>query len=120
MMTVMAKHDNLVPNESTIPLINAVSSTDKEMVAFPTGHIGLFVGSKSHTEGWPKVMDWIAARSSIEEKKQAEPGLKGTDQGIIHHNVDRTFKKASRSRRTTGPGKGAGIRSNKGKKKGIQ
>ena len=57
MMTVMAKHDNLVPNESTIPLINAVSSTDKEMVAFPTGHIGLFVGSKSHTEGWPKVMD---------------------------------------------------------------
>ncbi len=79
LMTVMAKYDNLVPNESTIPLMDAVSSTDKDMVVFPTGHIGLFVGDRSHTEGWPRVIDWISARSSLELKTPTESGQNTLD-----------------------------------------
>lgn len=102
MMTVMAKYDHLVPNEATVPLMNAVSSTDKDMAVFPTGHIGLFVGNKSHTEGWPKVIDWITARSSLREESKVKSGLKEKRQGKEASKPARASKTGSRSRQGVG------------------
>lgn len=48
LLNVMAEFDHLVPNDASTPLNDAVSSTDKEILKFPTGHIGIFVGSKNH------------------------------------------------------------------------
>ena len=63
LLNIMAQFDHLVPNESSKPLTEAVSSTDKESVVFPTGHIGMFVGSKSQNEVCPKIEQWLKPRS---------------------------------------------------------
>jgi polyhydroxyalkanoate synthase len=63
LLNVMAKFDHLVPNEASKPLNDAVSSSDKEMLVFPTGHIGIFVGSKSQKEVCPKITEWLKPRS---------------------------------------------------------
>lgn len=68
LLNVMAEFDHLVPNEASIPLNNAVSSKDKEMMIFSTGHIGIFVGSKSQKEVVPKIAEWLKPRSTQEVK----------------------------------------------------
>jgi len=65
LLNVMAEFDHLVPNEASIPLNDAVSSKDKEMLIFSTGHIGIFVGSKSQKEVVPKIADWLKPRSAM-------------------------------------------------------
>src|SRR3989304_1358872 len=47
LLNVMAEFDHLVPNDASKPLTEAVSSSDKETLVFPTGHIGILVGVKS-------------------------------------------------------------------------
>lgn len=68
-LNIMAEFDHLVPNESSIPLTEAVSSTDKESMVFPTGHIGMFVGSKSQNEVCPKIAQWLKPRSNAQKDK---------------------------------------------------
>lgn len=79
LLNVMAEFDHLVPNEASIPLNDAVSSKDKEMLIFSTGHIGIFVGSKSQKEVVPKVAEWLKPRSTPEGeplKTRIEPKRK--------------------------------------------
>lgn len=66
LLNVMAEFDHLVPNDASKPLTDAVSSSDKETFVFPTGHIGIFVGSKSQKEVCPKIADWLKPRSKLE------------------------------------------------------
>ena len=66
-LNIMAEFDHLVPNESSLPLTKAISSTDKESMVFPTGHIGMFVGSKSQNEVCPKIAQWLKPRSKKDE-----------------------------------------------------
>lgn len=63
LLNIMAKFDHLVPNDASKPLNDAVSSQDKEMLIFSTGHIGIFVGSKSQKEVCPKIAEWLKPRS---------------------------------------------------------
>lgn len=63
LLNIMAEFDHLVPNEESKPLLGAVSSTDKEETVFPTGHIGIFVGSKSQKNVCPKIAEWLKPRS---------------------------------------------------------
>ncbi len=63
LLNIMAKYDHLVSNDQSIPLNDAVSSTDKELLIFPTGHVGIFVGSKSQKEVCPKIAEWLKLRS---------------------------------------------------------
>ncbi|HEY9206372.1 MAG TPA: class III poly(R)-hydroxyalkanoic acid synthase subunit PhaC [Candidatus Methanoperedens sp.] len=84
LLNVMAQFDHLVPNESTIPLTEAVSSADKETLIFPTGHIGIFVGSKSQNEVCPKIAHWLKSRSFPDEP--------GTDNPEKRNNVKKKRK----------------------------
>jgi len=65
LLNVMAEFDHLVPNDSSKPLSDAVSSSDRETLVFPTGHIGIFVGSKSQKEVCPKIAAWLKPRSVL-------------------------------------------------------
>lgn len=69
LLNVMAEFDHLVPNEASKPLNDAVSSQDKETVVFSTGHIGIFVGSKSQKEVCPRITEWLKPRSLIDATK---------------------------------------------------
>ncbi|HEX7627820.1 MAG TPA: class III poly(R)-hydroxyalkanoic acid synthase subunit PhaC [Candidatus Methanoperedens sp.] len=76
LLNIMAEFDHLVPNEASIPLNDAVSSKEKEMVVFPTGHIGIFVGSKSQKEVCPRISKWLTPRSGLDEKGGPEIKIK--------------------------------------------
>jgi len=62
LLNIIAQYDHLVSNDQSIPLNGTVSSTDKELLIFPTGHIGIFVGSKSQKDVCPKIAEWLKLR----------------------------------------------------------
>jgi len=62
-LAITADYDHIAPPESTKPVLEAISSTDKMAMTFPTGHIGVSVGSKPAYSLWPKVINWIKDRS---------------------------------------------------------
>jgi polyhydroxyalkanoate synthase len=62
-LNIYATEDNIIPNESTIAVNAKIGSKDKELYAFPGGHIGVFVGGRSQKELGPKVAKWVTDRS---------------------------------------------------------
>lgn len=61
-LNVYATDDNIIPNESTLPIMQAIGSKDKKEYPFPGGHIGVFVGGKSQKELAPAVAKWVIER----------------------------------------------------------
>ncbi|MBK8847991.1 MAG: class III poly(R)-hydroxyalkanoic acid synthase subunit PhaC [Bacteroidetes bacterium] len=61
-LNIYATEDNIIPNESTTVINNYIGSKDKELYAFPGGHIGVFVGAKSQKELAPKVASWVISK----------------------------------------------------------
>jgi polyhydroxyalkanoate synthase len=62
-LNLMASADHLVPCSQSAGFNDLISSEDKDSITFETGHIGLAVGSRAHRELWPRVGDWLGARS---------------------------------------------------------
>lgn len=62
-LNVYATDDNIIPNESTKNVMDYIGSKDKQEYAFPGGHIGVFVGSRSQKELGPAVAKWVMERS---------------------------------------------------------
>lgn len=62
-LNIIAERDTQVPQAASAKLNELISSADKEMIVFPSGHIGLSVGGKAHKELWPKVGAWLKERS---------------------------------------------------------
>jgi polyhydroxyalkanoate synthase len=63
LLNIVAESDHLVSPESSKALNYAVSSKDKTLFIFPTGHIGLCASSFSQRNVWPKVGEWLMDRS---------------------------------------------------------
>ncbi|HQX43312.1 MAG: class III poly(R)-hydroxyalkanoic acid synthase subunit PhaC [Saprospiraceae bacterium] len=61
-LNVYATEDNIIPNESTVSVMDKIGSKDKQLYAFPGGHIGVFVGAKSQKELAPSVAKWVIER----------------------------------------------------------
>lgn len=68
-LNIYATDDNIIPNESTIAVNAKIGSKDKELYAFPGGHIGVFVGGRSQKELGPKVAKWVTERSKTLVRK---------------------------------------------------
>jgi polyhydroxyalkanoate synthase len=64
LLNIVADEDHLVSPECSVPLNDAVSSTDKRLMRFHTGHVGLIASSYSQNNVLPKVGQWLKARSS--------------------------------------------------------
>lgn len=62
-LNLMARKDDLVPCSQSAIFNDLVGSTDRQIMEFPAGHIGLAVGSKAQNELWPAACDWLAERS---------------------------------------------------------
>src|SRR3972149_10285596 len=75
LLNVMAEFDHLVPNDASKPLTEAVSSSDKKTLVFPTGHIGIFVGSTSQKEVCPRIAEWLKPRSHVDGTNEKKPDL---------------------------------------------
>jgi polyhydroxyalkanoate synthase subunit PhaC len=63
LLVVTAGADHIAPRESTVPLLDLVSSRDVTHLARDGGHIGLMAGSKAKTQIWPELAGWLAVRS---------------------------------------------------------
>jgi polyhydroxyalkanoate synthase len=62
-LNVYGTKDNLIPASSSIPLLQAVGSKDKEEASYPVGHAGIVASSLSQAEIAPKIAAWVKDRS---------------------------------------------------------
>ncbi len=62
-LDIVGTKDDLVPPSSSKSIIDAVGSTDKKLIEFPTGHVGLCINQTAHEKLWPEVGNWLAQRS---------------------------------------------------------
>jgi len=63
LLNIVAEEDHLVSPQSSVALNDAVSSSDKRVMHFHTGHVGLIASSYSQNNVLPKVGQWLKARS---------------------------------------------------------
>jgi polyhydroxyalkanoate synthase len=62
-LNIVGTRDDLVPPESCRTTTNVIPSKDKQIIEFPTGHVGLCISSDAHEKLWPKVGKWLVERS---------------------------------------------------------
>lgn len=60
---VLGAEDRYVPHDASLPFLDVVPSEDTEVFWFPTGHVGSLASPAAHDEGWPRVTEWLVARS---------------------------------------------------------
>jgi polyhydroxyalkanoate synthase len=63
LLNVVAQHDHIVPPAQSAALMPLVSSADQQLLAIPSGHVGLMGGSGARNRVWPAIADWLEARS---------------------------------------------------------
>ena len=61
-LNLLATKDDLVPPQQSEPFTRLVGSSDTKTIEFPSGHIGLAMGSKAQRDLWPQVTQWLAER----------------------------------------------------------
>ncbi len=64
LLNVIGDRDDIVNPRSSEPLPEMVSSTDKQNLHFPTGHMGAAVSSSALQKLWPQITAWLAARDN--------------------------------------------------------
>lgn len=62
-LNIVGTNDDLVPPDSSKYVMCEIPSSDKELIEYPTGHVGLCISKKAHEELWPQVVNWIGKRS---------------------------------------------------------
>ncbi len=62
-LNIFAEYDHLVPPACSREFTKHTGSKDTEIASFATGHIGIFVSSKSQKEICPRMSEWIIKRS---------------------------------------------------------
>jgi len=62
-LNIVGLNDDLVPPESSRYIMCDIPSKDKQLIEFPTGHVGLCISKKAHTTLWPEVARWLGKRS---------------------------------------------------------
>ena len=61
-LNIYAEHDTLVPPVSSKALQKHVGSKDVQELAYPVGHIGMFVSGKTQQTLAPRIAEWLNAR----------------------------------------------------------
>jgi poly[(R)-3-hydroxyalkanoate] polymerase subunit PhaC len=63
LLNVIALRDHICAPPASRALMPLVSSKDKELLEFDTGHIGLTTSRRSLGELWPRIADWMEQRA---------------------------------------------------------
>ena len=89
LLNIYGLYDHLVPPEACDRLTQAVGSKDVEDICLRTGHIGIYVSSKSQREFAPKIAAWLSERDAQRRRPRSAGNKKTTA---------RTAKKNTRAR----------------------
>jgi polyhydroxyalkanoate synthase len=63
LLTIAAEKDYICPPRSATVLNGLVASADKQVLELPGGHISVVAGRAAPEQLWPKLADWLIARS---------------------------------------------------------
>jgi polyhydroxyalkanoate synthase len=63
-MCIVFQHDNIVPLKNAAILVDKISSTDKELLSLPGGHVGAVVSRGAQKSLWPRMSAFWAKRDS--------------------------------------------------------
>jgi polyhydroxyalkanoate synthase len=66
-LNIYGKYDHLVPPAACDQTTSKIGSTDKEDLCLDTGHIGIYVSSKTQREFGPKIIRWLTERDEAPE-----------------------------------------------------
>lgn len=61
-LNIYAQQDHLVPPDASKPLGGLVGSDDYTELAFPGGHIGIYVSGRAQKEVTPAIGEWLSKR----------------------------------------------------------
>jgi polyhydroxyalkanoate synthase len=75
-LNIYGKYDHLVPPAACDQFIGKIGSKDKEDLCLDTGHIGIYVSSKTQKEFGPKIIRWLLERDGVVEKAPQKPAAK--------------------------------------------
>jgi polyhydroxyalkanoate synthase subunit PhaC len=77
LLNIYAQYDHLVPPGAAEKLTSVVGSTDTEDLCLDTGHIGIYVSSKTQKEFAPKIIQWLKDHEGrFEPEHQVSPSKK--------------------------------------------
>jgi len=62
-LNIFALQDHLVPPDASKALNGLTGSSDYTELAFPGGHIGIYVSGKAQKEVTPAIGNWLNARA---------------------------------------------------------
>jgi len=63
LLNIIADKDHIALPSQSKPIMNLVSSEDKEQIILPGGHVGLVVGRGATKNLWPALNKWLSTRS---------------------------------------------------------
>lgn len=63
LLHVMAQHDNIIPPEASLPLVELAGSADKQNLTLKGGHMSLVAGANARGRLWPQLEEWLAEKS---------------------------------------------------------
>lgn len=66
-LNIYGKYDHLVPPAACDQTTSKIGSTDKEDLCLDTGHIGIYVSSKTQRQFGPKIIRWLTERDEAPE-----------------------------------------------------
>lgn len=61
-LNILAEGDHIIPPQCSRSFNKVISSQDKMVLASPSGHVGMTVGSQAQVI-WPKAVSWLFGRS---------------------------------------------------------
>lgn len=75
-LNIYAKYDHLVPPGCCDEFVKKVGSRDTEDICLNTGHIGIYVSSKTQKEFAPKILSWLKERDGRGKAGKKRPARK--------------------------------------------
>ncbi len=75
------QYDHLVPPGACELLTSKVGSKDKEDICLDTGHIGIYVSSKTQKEFAPKIIQWLKERDHIGKEEESKAKSRSKKRG---------------------------------------
>jgi polyhydroxyalkanoate synthase len=63
LLNVIALRDHICAPPSSRALMDKIGASDKRVLEFETGHIGLTTSRRAHEKLWPQVIAWLAERN---------------------------------------------------------
>ncbi len=102
LLNIYGKFDHLVPPGACELLASRVGTADAENLCLDTGHIGIYVSSKSQKQFTPKIARWLQERDSMVQSEAAAMAENNETRARMETRLKAPGKSGSRRSATTG------------------